>query len=67
MVSYTRTVYSLLDWFSDIGGISSALTAAFTMLIKVMKFQAVDFYIISRLYKRKQLVEGKTSDDESDP
>ena len=40
------------------------MTAMFALLIKVLKFQAVDFYLISRLYKRKLLEEGKTSDDE---
>ena len=62
---YTRTVYSSLDWLSDIGGISTAISAMFGLLIKVLMYQEVDFYLISKLYKRKHIVEGKTSDDET--
>ena len=64
MIAYKRTVYSTMDWVSDIGGLSSAMTAVFALMLKLLKFQAVDFYLISRLYKRKTLEEGKTSDDE---
>ena len=54
----------MLDWVADIGGLSSAMTAVFFLFLKLVKFQAVDFYLISRLYTRTQLDSGKTSDDE---
>ena len=59
-------MYNYLDWVSDIGGITSALMAFFTIVKMCIQFQSVDFYLVSRLYKRSQLQSGKTSDDEDE-
>ena len=73
LTSYTRTVYSFLDWVSDIGGLSSAIAAFQAFLLNIFFYQALDYFMVSELYGRKQLKgrvepEGSESnDDKGDP
>ena len=46
LVTYQRTVYSFLDWLSDLGGLTSALTAVFAIVLKIVMYQAMDYYMV---------------------
>ena len=57
LVTYKRTVYSFLEWVSELGGLASALFALFSIVSKIFQYQAIDFYMVQELYKRSQLDE----------
>ena len=47
-----RVVYSVVDWLSDLGGLSSTLISIFTGLFFLLKYNNLDFYMVSKLYSR---------------
>ena len=51
-VSHERIVYGFLDWLSDLGGLVSALMAAFAVILRIFMYQALDFHMVERLFSR---------------
>ena len=59
MTSYQRTVYSFLEWLSDLGGLSSALVIVQGVILKILMYQALDYFMVSQLYNRRKLDPGE--------
>ena len=53
--TYQRTIYSFLEWLSEIGGLYGALYAIFSVLLKLISYRAIDYYIVGQLYSRDQV------------
>ena len=45
--SHERTVYSFLEWLSEIGGLYGAFFGIFSVLLKMIQYRAIDYYIVS--------------------
>ena len=65
MRSYHRRVYTILDWLSDVGGLSGALFAAFGAICRILTFNGLHCFLIESLYKRKQLEHKNTNETNS--
>ena len=48
-----RYGYTILDYFSDIGGMKEFLISGFMLLIMISNFENLDTYMVTRLYKLK--------------
>ena len=46
LLTYKRTVYSFLEWVSELGGLVSALMAFFAVVNKIFMYQALDFSMV---------------------
>ena len=57
LVTYRRAVYNLLEWVSQIGGLSSALISGYLIVFKVLMYKAIEFHLVERVYKRSELKE----------
>ena len=55
MTSYDRRVYTVLDWLSDVGGLAGAMFAGIRVLSLLFLSNDLEWYLISKLYKRDQL------------
>ena len=66
LVTYDRTVYSFLQWVSELGGLYSALFAIFSVLMKIIHYKGLDFYVVSNIYTRKQILKNGDEDDLSE-
>ena len=55
MRSYDRRVYTLLDWLSDVGGLSGALFAGFGVICGILTFNGMHWFLVENVFKRKQL------------
>lgn len=51
-VWHERKVYGFLDWLSDLGGLVSALMAVFAIIFKIFMYQALDYFMVERLFTR---------------
>ena len=68
MISYDRTVYTFIDWLSDVGGLSRTLTIFVSGFLLVAEFNNLDWYLVSKLYTRQDLdynIEFDSSDNSS--
>ena len=45
-----RTVYSILDWIGDIGGLREGLTIILAFTFGVFKFSPFEHYMVEQLY-----------------
>ena len=50
-VAISRFGYTVLDLFSDIGGLLSLLYGAVQIILVTVTFDTVDNYMVSKLYK----------------
>ena len=71
MRSFDRRVYTVLDWLSDVGGLSRAISAGFGMVYGLLTLNSLQWFLIERIFKRKQLDpeipdETSSSSDERD-
>ena len=48
-----RGVYSILDWISDIGGLSDGLVLIMAALIPIINFHTFEHFLIERLFVKK--------------
>ena len=55
MRSYDRRVYNILDWLSDVGGLSGALFAGFGIICGILTFNSMHWFLVEGIFKRKQL------------
>jgi len=62
-----RSGYTLIDVFSDIGGIQSILISGITILINFFNFQNFDNYMATRLFKIKPQRKKKDDLDNLEP
>ena len=46
-----RSIYSMADWFNEIGGFSQAISVFFFSLIPLLQFWTINEYLITKLYK----------------
>ena len=49
-----RSVYSVLDWIGDIGGLFEALSIIFGMLIGMYHYKTFEQYMAKKLFMWKQ-------------
>lgn len=49
-IAYMRIVYSILDFFSDIGGLYGALQPIFLGIVMVVQFQGAYSYVMSDMF-----------------
>lgn len=50
-VVIARNGYTVLDFFSDIGGIQSILISAAAIMVYVWTYNSLDDYMVTKLYK----------------
>ena len=55
LIKYQRTVYSFLEWLSEVGGLLSALLSVLTVVLKIFMYKAIDFYMVQQLYDRREV------------
>ena len=55
MTSINRVVYSFIDWLSDLGGLMKTMNAIFTVFFFMVKYNGLDFYMVSKLYSRSEV------------
>ena len=70
LITHQRTIYSFLEWLSEIGGLYGAFYAIFSVLLKMTQYRAIDYYIVGQLYSRDQVINdsepGENSDNDED-
>ena len=49
--SMDRTIYGVLDWLGDIGGLHDALNFLAFLAIWVLQFNPLNIYLVSQLYR----------------
>ena len=49
-----RSVYSLLDWIGDIGGLLEAMFVIFSLLIAIYHYKAFEIHMIGQLFSLTQ-------------
>ena len=64
--TYQRTIYSFLEWLSEIGGLYGALYAIFSVVLKLIQYRAIDYFIVGQLYSRDQVVGDSEPSEKSD-
>ena len=64
MTSYHRKVYTIVDLISDIGGLIIGLGLLFFLLIRIVKLNEMEFYLISKLYTKHELSVNSENDSE---
>ena len=47
---YDREVYTSLDWFGNLGGLSEGLKIMFSLLIGVLNYQMYNAYMVAELF-----------------
>ena len=55
MTSINRVVYSFVDWLSDLGGLSKTITSIVSVFFLMLKYNELDFYMVSKLYTRREV------------
>ena len=55
MRSFDRRVYTVLDWLSDVGGLSRAISAGFGMIYGLLTFNSMQWFLVEKIFKRKLL------------
>ena len=50
LIEYDREVYTSLDWFGNLGGLSEGLKIMFSLFIGVLNFQAYNAYMVAALF-----------------
>ena len=64
ITNYNRKVYTLIDWFSDIGGLTSSCLVTLKILMLLIKNRDVEWYLVSKLYTAKELLVDISSDSD---
>ena len=57
LITYRRAVYNLLEWVSQIGGLSSALINVYFIVFKVLMYKAIEFHLVEQVFRRSELKE----------
>ena len=55
MRSFDRRIFTVLDWLSDVGGLSGALFSIVGIIIGILTANDMHWYLIENTFKRKQL------------
>ena len=55
MRSFDRRVYTVLDWLSDVGGLSGAMFSIIGIVTGIVCANDMHWYLIEKTFKRKQL------------
>lgn len=50
-----RAVYGILDWISDIGGLSDGLILLITAILPIMNFKTFEHFLIEHLFVKRDL------------
>ena len=50
MIEYDREVYTSLDWFGNLGGLSEGLRIAFGLLVGIFNYQMYNAYMVAALF-----------------
>ena len=50
-IRYERTRYTFFDLLSDVGGLSGMFASVFTIFVSIWNLNALDNYLVSKLYK----------------
>ena len=58
-----RDVYTFFDMLSDVGGLTGILTTLFSFLASIWNFEALDDFMVSRLFKIKRPAESFKADE----
>ena len=58
LTEITRDGYQLLDVFSDVGGLSTALLSGIKLLLRVWNLDFLDSYLSSKLFKSSDTIDG---------
>ena len=61
-----RKVYSFFDFVSDIGGLVSGFHGTFIILTAILQYQDLHYYMVSKLYKKEDLYDGRREPDHED-
>ena len=64
LTSINRKMYTLVDWFSDIGGLTSSCLVSLKLALLLVKYKDLEWYLVSKLYKPKELVADISSDSD---
>ena len=64
LTSITRKMYTLVDWFSDIGGLTSSCLVSLKLALLLVKYKDLEWYLVSKLYKPKELIADMSSDSD---
>ena len=51
LIEYDREVYTTLDWFGNLGGLSEGLKILFGLLIGVLNYHMYSAYMVAALFK----------------
>ena len=49
--TYERSIYTMFEMLSDIGGLTGIFISIFSIFIAIWNFNVLDNFIVSRLYK----------------
>ena len=52
-----RSVYSLLDWIGDVGGLLEAMFVSFSILVAVFHYKTFEKFMVENLFLRKGSVD----------
>ena len=64
LMQYERTVYTMFDMLSDIGGLTGIIAIVFGFINSTWNYNAFDNFMVSRLFKIKK---PKDEIDEDEP
>ena len=60
---YTRTVYSIMDFMSELGGLFSAITLIFGTIIGVLQYRGMYMIVTSLMLKSRERFNQSNKDD----
>ena len=64
MYEHQRQIYGILDWLSDCGGLASSLIAILGIFSKIMMYQLLDYYMVTKLYTKQDLERNSKREDQ---
>ena len=64
LTTYKRQVYNLIDLIADIGGLTSSCLVVFQILMTLVKYRDLEWYLVSKLFKAKELIVEMSSDSD---
>ena len=66
LLVYERTIYTMFEMLSDVGGLSGIFMSIFSVFIAVWNFNTLDNFMVSRLYKVQKTPSKSTKPYDAD-
>ena len=62
LILYEREVYTSLDWFGNLGGLSEGLKLLFGLIVSLFNYNFYNNYMVAKLFTYERPPTSRTSD-----